>query len=321
MRSFEDLVKQFGIFFTREHSFLKAPESLYEPCNYFLSLGGKRVRPVLCLMASELFGEIHEDAWHAAAGIELFHNFTLIHDDIMDKAPLRRGKTTLHERNGLTAGILCGDVISIHAYASIARIKNALPEVLSLFNKTAIAVCEGQQLDMDYEHRDDISISEYLHMIMLKTSVLIACSLKTGAILGGASPEEAQRLYDFGLHIGMAFQLKDDYLDAFGIEAQTGKQQGGDIRANKKTYLLLKAIESGSAGQQQEIRRLMETNDPGKVNTMLDIFRETGAEQACLGIISEYSEKAFSGLAGLSVPAERKVPLHQLALYLLEREK
>jgi geranylgeranyl diphosphate synthase type II len=185
MQSFAQLLEQFEKRFTDNLPFPAAPQNLYDPCRYLLQLGGKRVRPVLCLMGAELFGEISEDAWHAAAGIELFHNFTLIHDDIMDKAPLRRGKPTLHDKYGLTAGILCGDVMCIQAYSQLAKVKTNLPQVMDVFNTTAIEVCEGQQLDMDFEKRDNVSIDEYINMITLKTSVLLACSLRIGAITGG----------------------------------------------------------------------------------------------------------------------------------------
>ena len=216
MHSFTQLVEQFEQRLSQSLPFPELPGTLYDPCRYFLQIGGKRVRPVLCLMANELFGEINEDAWHGAIGIELFHNFTLIHDDIMDKAPLRRGKTTVHEKYGLTAGILCGDVMSIYAYDQLAHIEQNLSLILHLFNKTSIEVCEGQQLDMDFESRNDVSIDEYIHMITLKTSVLLACSLKMGALLGGTTEGNANKLYTFGKNLGIAFQLQDDYLDAFG---------------------------------------------------------------------------------------------------------
>ena len=247
MHSFTDLVPAFEERFTASLPFSQFPATLYEPCRYFLQLGGKRLRPVMCLMGNELFAEISEDAWHGAFGIELFHNFTLIHDDIMDKAPLRRGKPTLHTKYDMTAGILCGDVMNIYAYDEIAKIKTALPLVLRAFNKTAMEVCEGQQLDMDFERRNDVHIGEYLHMISLKTSVLLACSLKIGALVSGAMGDNANKLYAFGANLGVAFQLQDDYLDAFGKTELLGKQNGGDIIANKKTFLHLKAMELANA--------------------------------------------------------------------------
>jgi geranylgeranyl diphosphate synthase type II len=272
-------------------------------------------------MANELFGEITADAQHAAIGIELFHNFTLIHDDIMDKAPLRRGQQTIHERNGLTAGILCGDVMSIYAYDQLANIKQSLAQVLHLFNKTSIEVCEGQQLDMDFEVRDNVSIDEYLHMISLKTSVLLACSLKMGALLGGTTEGNANRLYEFGKNLGIAFQLQDDYLDAFGTEDKIGKQSGGDILANKKTFLLLKALENAAADQRTAINDLVQANSDNKVSAMLELYKATGADKACKDAVARYSQAAFDCLEKVAVISKRKQPLKELATYLLQREE
>jgi geranylgeranyl diphosphate synthase type II len=272
-------------------------------------------------MANELFEEISEDAWHAAFAIELFHNYTLIHDDIMDNAPLRRGNATIHTRYGLTAGILCGDVMSIYAYDNIAKIKKSLPQILSLFNKTAIEVCEGQQLDMDFEQRSDVSIDEYIHMITLKTSVLLACSLKMGALAGGALGDNANKLYAFGKNMGIAFQLQDDYLDAYGDTGKLGKQNGGDIKANKKTYLLLKALENANEAQRKEIEALLQKDAEDKVSVMLALFTATGADAACREATTHYSALAFDCLEDLAIPAKKKIPLQELAEYLLMRDK
>lgn len=318
MHSFNELVTLFEDRLNGTMPFPERPNTLYEPCRYFMTIGGKRVRPVLALMANELFGELTEDAWRAAMGVELFHNFTLIHDDIMDKAPLRRGKTTVHERNGLTAGILCGDVMAIYAYDQLAHIKTSLPQVLHLFNKTSIEVCEGQQLDMDFETRNDVSIEEYIEMITLKTSVLLACSLKMGALLGGATDGNANKLYEFGKNLGIAFQLRDDYLDAFSTI--TGKQQGGDIKSNKKTYLLLKAQENANELQYQAINALLERDDESKVPAMLALYTNTGADEACKEAIAHYSQLAFDCLEDAAVQSVRKKHLHDLAEYLLTRE-
>lgn len=320
MHSFSELVQVFEDRFSRSLPFPQQPDTLYEPCRYFLTIGGKRVRPVLCLLANELFGDITDDAWHAATGIELFHNFTLIHDDIMDKAPLRRGKQTLHERNGLTAGILCGDVMSIYAYDQLANIQKSLPQVLHLFNRTSIEVCEGQQLDMDFELRDNVSIDEYVYMITLKTSVLLACSLKMGALLGGATEGNANKLYEFGKNLGIAFQLQDDYLDAFGTTDKVGKQNGGDIKANKKTYLLLKAREKADETQKRSINELLNTDSEDKVSAMLQLYKETGADLACRQLVEQYSEKAFNNLEDVAVLSKRKQNLRELAAYLLQRD-
>ncbi len=320
MHQFTELARQFGERFKAILPFPEAPATLYDPCRYFLGLGGKRIRPVLCLMGNELFGEITEDAWHAAAGLELFHNFTLIHDDIMDKAPLRRGFETVHTKYDLSTGILSGDVMSIYAYQEIAKVRYALPEVLAAFNKMAIEVCEGQQWDMDFERRNDVPLDAYLRMIELKTSVLLATSIKIGALLGGATTGNADKLYEFGKNLGIAFQLQDDYLDAFGDTEKTGKQHGGDIRDNKKTFLLLTALDRASGTQRQEISRLMQTDDGNKVPDMLAIFRDLGVDVSCRELVQYYSDQAFHALEDAAVTTARKEPLRELAGYLLQRE-
>ncbi len=321
MHSYTDIAKLFEERFITTLPFPETPSTLYDPCRYLLQLGGKRIRPVLCVMANELFNEISEDAWYAAMGIEMFHSFSLVHDDIMDNAPLRRGKPALHAKYGLTSGILCGDVMNIYAYEQIAQIRKALPQVLHLFNRTAIAVCEGQQLDMDFESRNDVRIEEYIHMITLKTSVLLACSLKMGALVSGALGDNANKLYAFGENLGIAFQLQDDYLDAFGDSSKLGKQNGGDIKANKKTYLLLKAMENASPQQRREAERLMKMDTEDKVATFLAIYTDTGADTACREAVALYSKRAFDCLEDVAIPSKRKEPLRELANYLLLRDK
>ena len=321
MQSFTDLVALFEERFTSSLPFSQQPATLYEPCRYFLQLGGKRVRPILCLMASELFDEITEDAWHAAFGIELFHNFTLIHDDIMDRAPLRRGQATIHTRYDLTAGILCGDVMNIYAYDQLTNIKKALTPSLQVFNRTAIEVCEGQQLDMDFEKRNDVTLAEYIHMITLKTSVLLACSLKMGALAGGGMGDNANKLYAFGKNLGLAFQLQDDYLDAFGNAEILGKLNGGDIIANKKTFLLIKALENADTAQRSEIDALLSTDSEYKVAAMLSLYRATGADKECLEHVAYYSRLAFECLEDVAIPAKRRQPLMELARFLLMRDR
>jgi geranylgeranyl diphosphate synthase type II len=321
MHSFTDLVKTFEERFIASLPFAHAPATLYDPCRYLLQLGGKRIRPVLCLMGNELFGEINNDAWYAAYGIELLHSYTLVHDDIMDNAPLRRGNPSVHAKYGLTAGILCGDVMSIHAYDQLANIKNSLPQVLQVFNKTAIEICEGQQLDMDFEQRNDVTIDEYINMVTLKTSVLLAGGLKIGAIAGGALGDNANKLYAFGKNMGIAFQLQDDYLDAFGDTDKLGKQNGGDIKANKKTYLTLKAFENAGVAQRKEINKLLKNSDEGKVAAMLAIYTETGADSACREAVTKYSKMAFDCLEDVAIPSKRKQPLRELANYLLLRDR
>lgn len=321
MHSYIELVKQFEQHLTGKVPFPHTPGSLYEPCHYFLQEGGKRIRPVLCLMGNELFGDIAADAWHAAMGIELFHNFTLIHDDIMDKSPLRRGRDTIHVKYGQTAGILCGDVMSIYAYDQLANIKTSLPQILHLFNRTSIEVCEGQQWDMDFETRNDVSIDEYINMITLKTSVLLACALKMGALIGGSTEGNANKLYEFGKNMGIAFQLQDDYLDSFGETEKLGKQAGNDIKTNKKTYLLLKALENADARQRTEIEALLKTDGDNKVADMLQLFSSTGADSACREAVKLYSDKAFNCLEEVAVISKRKEPLQELASFLLQRDK
>ncbi len=271
-------------------------------------------------MGAELFGEIPADAWHAATGIELFHNFTLIHDDIMDKAPLRRGQATIHARNGLTAGILCGDVMCIEAYRHLAHVKTHLQPVLQIFNRTATEVCEGQQLDMDYELRADVTVEEYIRMIALKTSVLLAASLKMGALIGGATEGAANKLYEFGKALGIAFQLQDDYLDAFGDAAKLGKQAGGDILADKKTYLHLVAMQQLSGADREELDRLQGTAGVDKVAATLSLFQKGEADAACRQAVANYSNLAFTALDDVAVLGKRKKPLHDLAKALLERQ-
>ena len=317
MHAFADLVAQFESRIANQHFLRETPDTLYGPLRYFISLGGKRVRPVLCLMAAELLGEISEDTWHAATAIELFHNFTLVHDDIMDEAPLRRGQETLHTRFGLTSGILGGDALCILAYEQLTSIKSPLQPLLRTFNQTALEVCEGQQLDMDYEKRQDVSVDDYVEMIRLKTSVLLGCSLKMGALTAGGSMQVADKLYQFGQALGLAFQLQDDYLDAFGETALTGKQPGGDIQSGKKTYLHLKALE---ANELKYETALQWPAGPEKISAILELYDSTGAKAACRQAVAYYSERAKMFLDEVPVITSRKEKLRELSDYLLHRE-
>jgi len=320
MQSFESLSKQFAEKFETRH-FPEQPASLYEPNEYFLKLGGKRIRPVLCLMGNELFDEIIPDAWHAATAIELFHNFTLIHDDIMDKAPLRRGMATVHSKFGEPTALLAGDVMLVIAYDYLNKINTSyLHKIIYLFNKTAREVCEGQQLDMDFEKQESVKMDEYLRMIQLKTSVLLASSLKMGAILGGAGEGNQNHLYEFGRNLGIAFQVQDDYLDAFGDPAKFGKQVGGDIRANKKTFLMIKALEMANPFQLKEMKMLMENDAEGKVESMLRIFKECGVDQWAVELKDKYVNQAYKHLEDIAVVSVRKEPLKQLTDFLVQRE-
>jgi geranylgeranyl diphosphate synthase type II len=318
MQSFETLSKQFAEKFDTRH-FPEQPASLYEPNEYFLKLGGKRVRPVLCLMGNELFDEIIPDAWHAATAIELFHNFTLIHDDIMDKAPMRRGKQTLHTKYSDSTALLAGDVMLVRAYEYLNKISSAyLSKVLSLFNRTAIEVCEGQQMDMDYESQNNVNMSDYLRMIELKTSVALAASLKVGGLLGGGGERNQNLLYEFGRKLGIAFQIQDDYLDAFGDKNKTGKQVGGDILANKKTFLLIHAMESAS--HKKELEQLIKTNPNNKIEKVLAVYKDCKADEWALQLKNKYFDEALTHLEDIAVLTKRKEPLRELALFLVQRD-
>ncbi len=320
MQSFELLSQKFALHFDKRH-FPLQPASLYDPNEYFLKLGGKRVRPVLCLMGNELFDEIKEDAWHLGTAIELFHNFTLIHDDIMDKAPLRRGMETVHSKYGDSTALLAGDVMLVTAYEELNKISiEFLKSILSLFNKTAKEVCEGQQLDMDFEKRDSVEMDAYINMITLKTSVALAASLQTGAILGGAGQRNQHLLYEFGKKLGIAFQIQDDYLDAFGDPDKFGKQVGGDILSNKKTFLLLHAQETASAAQQKELKDILAGSDDQKIEKVLQIFRDCKVDEWALELKNKYLDEAFSHLEDIAVLSKRKEPLIELAHFLVKRE-
>lgn len=260
----------------------KEPKQLYQPIDYTISNGGKRMRPLLVLLGCKLFSADVKDALHPALGIELFHNFSLIHDDIMDQAPIRRGKPSVYRKWNENVAILSGDAMIVKAYEQLLITRpDAIPHILAQFNKTAVEVCEGQQLDMDFEVREDVSIAEYIEMIKLKTAVLLAACLKIGVVIGGGTQEQAKKLYDFGLNAGIAFQLQDDILDVYGESQKVGKQKGGDILANKKTYLLLKAQELASKEQLARLNELLETKDSDaeKVAGVLEIYRELNVRQ------------------------------------------
>lgn len=320
MHSFEELSQQFIQRFSIDH-FPKDPSSLYEPNRYFLKLGGKRVRPVMCLMGNELFDEINNDAWHVATAIELFHNFTLIHDDIMDKAPLRRGMETVHKKFGESTALLAGDVMLVAAYDCLSKVSGkSLPSILNIFNQTAREVCEGQQLDMDFENSIQVKMDDYLHMISLKTSVLLAASLKMGAILGGTGERNQNLLYEFGRKLGLAFQVQDDYLDAFGDPQKFGKQVGGDIKSNKKTFLLIHALETASQEQKNRLLQLMNRNDDGKVEEVISLFKQCKVDEWAAELKEKFIAEAFDHLEDVAVLSKRKEPLKQLALFLTQRQ-
>ncbi len=319
-----DQYREFFISYLRANTATKEPAQLYEPITYILGLGGKRLRPVLTLLAAEIFGTDYRKALDAALAIEVFHNFSLVHDDIMDDAPLRRGKETVHEKWDINTGILSGDAMLITAYQLFENYEGELFRSLAqLFSKTAIEVCEGQQYDVDFETRDDVTVPEYLKMIEYKTAVLVAAALKMGAIIAKASPERQRHIYEFGLNLGIAFQLQDDLLDAFGDPETFGKQVGGDIIENKKTYLYLKAMELGTQLQQKELTDMfsIHPNDPsGKITQIKAIFTETGAAEQTTKAIENYTSKAFKVLGKLSISEDKKKILHDFGENLMRRK-
>lgn len=298
------------------------PERLYEPIRYIMSLGGKRIRPVLTLMAADLFGADIQAAMPAALAIETFHNFTLIHDDIMDNAPLRRGKQTVHEKWGVNNAILSGDVMMVEANKHLSMLNaNVLKDALHTFNATAQGVCEGQQLDMEFEEQDVVNISDYINMIRLKTAVLVGGAMKLGAQVAGASPEQAQQLYVFGENLGIAFQLQDDILDVYGDPEKFGKQVGGDIIANKKTLLLLKLKELANADDLLVLeQQSSNTNHPEKIKNTTALYDDYNIRELASIEMRNYSDKAFEALTSLEIAEERKVELFNLAALLMNRE-
>ena len=302
----------------------KEPKNLYEPIRYILELGGKRMRPVLTLMSAEIFDSNYQKALPAALAVEVFHNFSLIHDDIMDDAPLRRGNVTVHEKWNTNTAILSGDAMLILAYQYFEKYyTDVFRDLAKLFSKTALEVCEGQQWDVDFETRNDVSISDYLKMIEYKTAVLVGAAMKMGAIVAETTTENSELIYNFGLNLGLAFQLQDDYLDAFGDPETFGKQVGGDIIENKKTYLYLKAMEFSDAHQKEQLQHLfsIQPNDNlDKIETIKDIFTKTGAAKATQDCIQEYTLKAFATLQKISIDNEKKEKLQSFGENLMGRK-
>ncbi|MBQ0787457.1 MAG: polyprenyl synthetase family protein [Oceanihabitans sp.] len=301
----------------------REPESLYDPIHYILQLGGKRLRPVLTLMTAEIFNGDYEKALDAALSIEVFHNFSLVHDDIMDDAPLRRGKETVHEKWSINTGILSGDAMLILAYQFFENYEPKTFQALAkLFSKTALEVCEGQQYDIDFETRDDVTIAEYLRMIEYKTAVLVGAAMQMGAIVAEATEEDQKTIYQFGKNLGIAFQLQDDYLDAFGDPETFGKQVGGDIIENKKTYLYLKALEFSSEEDQQQLQHLFSinpTDTSDKIEAVKEFFISSGSAEATKQAIKKYTNQAFSFLDTLKVSEESKNELKQFGEQLMNR--
>jgi geranylgeranyl diphosphate synthase, type II len=302
----------------------KEPRNLYKPIHYILDLGGKRMRPVLTLMSAEVFDADFKLALPAALAVEVFHNFSLVHDDIMDDAPLRRGNETVHEKWNVNTAILSGDAMLILAYQYFEQYNTEVfRDLAKLFSKTALEVCEGQQYDVDFETRDDVTIPEYLKMIEYKTAVLVAAAMKMGAIVAETSKENADLIYDFGLNLGLAFQLQDDYLDAFGNPETFGKQVGGDIIENKKTYLYLKAIEFSNEHQKEQLLHLFSIqpeDSSDKIESVKTIFNESGASDATKKAIQDYTLKAFETLQNIGIDNEKKDILRSFGENLMGRK-
>ncbi len=301
----------------------KEPKNLYNPIHYILDLGGKRLRPVLTLMTTDIFNADHKKALDAALSVEVFHNFSLVHDDIMDDAPLRRGKQTVHEKWDINTGILSGDAMLIMAYQLFENYEPKTFQALAkLFSKTALEVCEGQQYDVDFETRDDVTIPEYLKMIEYKTAVLVGTAMKMGAIVADASKENQDSIYQFGRLLGIAFQLQDDYLDAFGDPKTFGKQVGGDIIENKKTYLYLKALAFLNKKEQHQLEQLFSVSlddNSDKIDTVKQFFMDSGSAKATQQAIKEYTNKAFEILETLSISEDKKNILKTFGTNLMTR--
>ncbi len=301
----------------------KDPSTLYEPIQYILKLGGKRLRPILTLMTAEIFDCSPEKAMDAALSVEVFHNFSLVHDDIMDDAPLRRGQTTVHEKWDVNTGILSGDAMLIMAYQLFENYEpHIFLELAKLFSETALQVCEGQQYDVDFEMRDDVTIQEYLRMIEYKTAVLVGAAMKMGAIVAEASEDCKNAIYDFGKNLGIAFQLQDDYLDAFGDPETFGKQIGGDIIENKKTFLYLKALEFSNAADKKQLEHLYSVNpsdNKDKIEAVTSIFESSGSAAAARQEIEMYTQKAFSVLDTVKISEANKEALRSFGNSLMDR--
>ena len=303
---------------------IREPKNLYQPIDYILQIGGKRIRPILTLIASDIFSGDYRKAMPAALAVEVFHNFTLVHDDIMDDAPLRRGHKTVHEKWDINRGILSGDAMLILAYQHFENYNPVVFQKLAqLFSKTALEVCDGQQLDVDFETRNDVTIEEYIEMITLKTSVLVAAALKMGAIVAEANDDQAQHLYNYGLNLGIAFQLQDDYLDTYGNPDTFGKQVGGDIIENKKTYLYLKALEVANDNDKDKLSALYnekQENITAKINTVSAIFTKNNIPQYIHELIEYYTNKSFESLTHLNISDQAKQGLRLFGKNLMSRK-
>jgi len=315
--------QEFFISYLENQSINKEPKNLYEPIDYILGLGGKRIRPVLTLMTAEIFNADHTKALPAAMAVEVFHNFSLVHDDIMEDAPLRTRKENVHEKWNINTGILSGDAMLILAYQYFEQYEPGIfKDLAKLFSKTALEVCEGQQWDVDFETRKDVTIPEYIKMIEYKTAVLVAAAMKMGAIIAETSEENANLIYDFGLNLGLAFQLQDDYLDAFGDPETFGKQVGGDIIENKKTYLYLKAMEFAKDEEKEILSHLFSIQPEDnfeKINTVKAIFNNSGSSASTQKAIQDYTLKAFEIVEKMNIESDKKALLIAFGQNLMGR--
>lgn len=301
-----------------------SPTEMYEPMSYIIGLGGKRVRPLLTLVGCDLFNANPDNAVHAALAVELFHNFSLIHDDILDKAPLRRGNMTVHEKWNHNIALLSGDGMMVKAFDVLARSnKQHIPELLSLFSKTALEVCEGQQLDMNFETQEIVSVENYIHMITYKTAVLLGCSLQMGAVCANACAEDQKHVYEFGKHVGIAFQLLDDVLDVYADDEKFGKQVGGDIISNKKTFMLLEAFELANGEQTKQLNELLYSgaiSNTEKVKAVTAIYNALGVKELAIKEANKHTDIALKHLEELKADSSKKNNLKEFALHLLNRE-
>jgi len=307
----------------RDIDFPQTPEGLYDPARYILSEGGKRIRPCLVMLSANLFTDHLKPCEDVALAMEIFHNFTLVHDDIMDNAPMRRGRSTIHEKWDLATGILSGDVLLIKAYQLLAGIKpDCLADALKMFNQTALKVCEGQQMDMDFEAKTDVKLEDYINMITGKTSALLGCSLYCGALAGGADEENAKLLYEAGIKLGNSFQIQDDVLDVFGDEKKFGKKPGGDIIQNKKTYLLLTALEKANITDIEHLKYLYSKKTPDeqlKIDTVIDVFIKYNVQQDAEQEMQKQYDSAINLIKKVKVTEERKENLYQFLEYIFKR--
>lgn len=305
-------------------AYTREPKGLYAPVEYVLSLGGKRIRPVLMLLAYNLYKEDVERILPQAAGIETYHNYTLLHDDLMDRADMRRNKPTVHKVWGENTAILSGDAMLVLAYRLMADCSgDCLKEVMDIFSETALEICEGQQWDMEFESRTDVTVPEYIEMIRLKTSVLLSAALKIGAVLGGASEADAQKLYDFGIHMGLAFQLQDDFLDVYGDPRVFGKNIGGDILCNKKTFMLITAFERADDGQKAALNRWISCGEccpEEKIKAVTELYNQMGIDKVCEEKINAYYAEGLALLDEVELPAERKGELKSFVCHLMDRK-